>query len=95
VKRATEQDVVSIASLLRQAFAEYEPHYTSDAFAATVPRPEELLARWEEGPVWVVLRDGDIVGTVGAVGNERGVYVRSMAFAPNARGAGLGGARDA
>ena len=43
----------SIASVLRQAFEEYESFYTPDAFAATTPTSEQIRERWSEGPVWV------------------------------------------
>ncbi len=89
VRRAMEDDASSIALLLRQAFADYEPQYTAGAFAATLPDASEICARWVEGPVWVALRGNDIVGTVAAVPTDRGVYIRSMAIAPDARRHGL------
>jgi GNAT superfamily N-acetyltransferase len=90
VRRATADDALAIASVLRDAFAPYERHYTADAFAATVPAPEVIRARLDEGPVWVVLDREVIVGTVGAVLKDGGGYVRSMAIVPDARGHGLG-----
>ncbi len=63
VRRATADDASSIASVLREAFAPYEPQYTADGFAATVPEPDVIRARWHEGPVWVALRSEAIVGT--------------------------------
>ena len=90
VRRAVVNEAASIASVLRQAFAEYEPQYTADAFSATVPGPHDIRARWDEGPVWIALRGNEIVGTVAAVPKGRSVYIRSMAIPPNARGRGLG-----
>jgi ribosomal protein S18 acetylase RimI-like enzyme len=89
VRRATLQDSDAIASVLRHAFAEFEPQYTPAAFAATVPRAAEIRARYDEGPAWVGVCCDQIVGTVAAVLKEKGAYVRSMAIAPDARGHGL------
>lgn len=90
VRRATADDASPIASVLREAFVPYEPQYTADSFAATVPESNVIRARWHEGPVWVALRGEAIVGTVAAVLKDDGAYVRSMAIAPDARGHGLG-----
>jgi GNAT superfamily N-acetyltransferase len=46
--------------------------------------------RIDEGPVWVALRDGAIVGTVSALPKGEALYVRSMAVLPTARGHGIG-----
>jgi ribosomal protein S18 acetylase RimI-like enzyme len=89
VRRATAQDSDAIASVLRRAFAEFEPQYTPAAFAATVPAVDEISARFNEGPVWVGLCGDQIVGTVAAVLKVEGTYIRSMAIAPEARGLGL------
>ena len=90
VRRATAGDAPAIALVLREAFAPYEPQYTADGFAATVPEPDVIRARWDEGPVWVAVRGEAIVGTVAAVLKGDGAYVRSMAIARDARGHGLG-----
>jgi ribosomal protein S18 acetylase RimI-like enzyme len=90
VRRATEDDAPAIASVLRDAFAPYRPHYTADAFAATVPPADAIRRRLEEGPVWVALRGDVVVGTVAAVLKDGGAYVRGMAVARQARGRGLG-----
>jgi GNAT superfamily N-acetyltransferase len=90
VRLATADDASSIASLLGEAFAPYQPRYTADAFAATVPASEVIRARWHEGPVWVALHGEVIAGTVAAVLTDGGAYLRSMAVAPDARGRGVG-----
>jgi ribosomal protein S18 acetylase RimI-like enzyme len=90
VRRAQPTDVAAIAGTLRDAFAPFEPLYTPAGFTATTPGPEQLLARWREGPVWVAERDGAIVGTVSAVQRPGEVYVRSMAVRPEAQGVGAG-----
>lgn len=89
VRIAAPDDVASIASVLHDAFAAYESLYTSEAFAATTPTPEQILARLNEGPVWVAVQNDAIVGTVSAVPEGEDLYVRSMAVLPAARGQGV------
>ena len=79
-----------ISSVLLEAFVEYEPLYTAEAFAATTPTAEHIRNRWDEGPVWVALLAGQIVGTIAAVRRDQALYLRSMAIQPTARGSGLG-----
>lgn len=67
IRRATRADADSLASILSESFAEYEPLYTPEGYAATTPAVEQLRARWQEGPVWVVVRGLAVVGTVSAV----------------------------
>jgi putative acetyltransferase len=90
IRRATTNDVPAIASVLRQAFREYEALYTPKGYSATTPGPEAIESRMAEGPVWVALFGGHIVGTVSAIAKETGVYVRGMAVLPTARGLGIG-----
>jgi len=91
VRTAEISEAGSVASVLQQAFVEYESLYTPEAFAATTPTAEQLRGRWAEGPVWVALQDGTIVGTVAAVQRgDQGLYIRSMALLPAARGLGIG-----
>ena len=80
-----------IASVLRQAFIEYEPYYTPDGFAATTPTSDQIRERWNEGPVWVAMQNNNIAGTVAAVPKGSGLYVRSMGVLPAARGQGIAG----
>jgi GNAT superfamily N-acetyltransferase len=90
IRRATMGDAAAIASLLYRSFLEYEASYTREAFAATVCTPEIILARIIEGPVWVGLVNGALVGTVSAVVKAEGLYVRGMAVDPGARGGRIG-----
>jgi len=83
---AAPGDSAAIASVLYEAFAEYRTLYTAESFAATTPAPEQIEARLDEGPVWVALQNNIIVGTVAALPKGEGVYVRSMAVIPAARG---------
>jgi GNAT superfamily N-acetyltransferase len=89
INRATLDDIEAIASVLLASFAEYESLYTPEAFSVTTPTPHQLRERWREGPVWIAIQNGKIVGTVGAVSKRSGLYVRSMAVLPRARGQGI------
>jgi ribosomal protein S18 acetylase RimI-like enzyme len=90
VRAATREDATQVSSLLLESFNEYRDSYTPEGFAATTPTREEVLARMEEGPVWVALLDGSVVGTVAAVERGEELYVRGMAVLPRARGRRIG-----
>lgn len=89
VRRATEEDADLVADLMRMSFAEFERLYTPAAYSATTPSAERIRERFAEGPTWVALADRRIVGTVAAAARENGLYVRSMAVLPRARGGGV------
>ena len=89
VRRARIDEAIAIASILRQAFIEFELLYTPSAFAATIPTSDQIQARWDEGPVWVAVQGDNLVGTVAAVSKIAGLYIRSMAVLPNSRGQGI------
>ena len=90
IRRAGPSDAESIAAVLREAFVEYKAAYTAEAFAATTPSGEHLQSRMDEGPMWVAVRDGVIVGTVSVVPRGESLYIRGMAVLPVARGERLG-----
>jgi ribosomal protein S18 acetylase RimI-like enzyme len=90
IRRATADEAAPIASVLHEAFVEYRSLYTAEAFAITTPSPAEIEQRWIEGPVWSVIKDGRLVGTVAAVVKGDTLYIRSMAVVPSARGQGIG-----
>ncbi|MDI1243047.1 MAG: GNAT family N-acetyltransferase [bacterium] len=90
VRLATPDDSVAIAEVLRDAFTVYRKHYTEDAFAVVTPGRDEILGRFEEGPMWVAEMEGEVVGTVSLTTGPEGLYVRSMAVAPTAQGRGIG-----
>ena len=90
IRIAAASEATQIASVLRQAFVEYESLYTAQAFAATTPSARQIEQRWDEGPVWVAALAGEIVGTVAAVSKREGLYVRSMALLPASRGKAIG-----
>ena len=86
---AVPSEALVIALVLYESFAEYKPEYTPEAFAATTPTPDQIEQRMSEGPVWVAVRQGAIVGTVSAVPKGQALYIRSMAVLPAARGQGI------
>lgn len=90
IRRATPQDADAIARILAHAFAPFQPLYTPAAYRATVLTAEDITRRLPEGPVWLALLDSQPVGTVSALTTPDGLYIRSMAVDPSARGRGLG-----
>jgi N-acetylglutamate synthase-like GNAT family acetyltransferase len=92
IRRAVADDASAIALLLYKSFVEYESSYTTEAFAATVSTPEQISVRIDEGPIWIALQDGKLVGTVSAVAKGEALYIRGMAVDPQARGSGTGSA---
>lgn len=90
VRRAEPGDAEVIHGLLAEAFAPFRSRYTDAAFAATVVAADAVRERMTEGPVWVAQLDGRTAGTVSAVRDEAGCYVRGMAVAPAGQGRGLG-----
>ncbi len=89
VRVAAPTDAEAIASLLADAFVEFERLYTPDGYRATTLSRDEIERRFADGPIWVAEHDGGIAGTVSAVVRPDGVYVRSMAVGPAARGCGI------
>ena len=79
-----------MAAVLRKAFEEFKPRYTAEAFSATTISGDEIRKRLGQGPSWVALIDGTIVGTVSAFGKGEALYVRSMGVLPAARGRRIG-----
>ena len=90
IRLADRGEARAIAALLYEALREFEPLYTAEGFAATTPRTEQILERMNEGPVWVALVFGEIVGTVSVVPTGEALYVRGMAVLPRMRGARVG-----
>jgi len=87
---AHANEAALVALVLRKAFLQYESLYTAKAFAVTTPTPGEILKRWKEGPVWVAVQGGRLVGTIAAAAKRRALYIRSMAIVPSARRQGIG-----
>jgi len=90
IRRAVPEDAQAIAEVLHQSFIEFKALYTDGGFAATALGAEQVLARMRQGPVWVALREGVLLGTVAAVVKGDAVYIRGMAVIPAGRGSGAG-----
>ena len=90
IRLAQKEDAQEIADLLYRSFIEIKPEYTPGGFEATVLDPEKVAARMEQGPVWVAVHAGEIIGTVSAVVKPRGLYMRGMAVSPGSRGQHVG-----
>jgi GNAT superfamily N-acetyltransferase len=92
IRRAEADDAAAISAVLYESFVEFRALYTDGGFAATALGAEQILLRMQEGPVWVALLEGAVLGTVAAVVEGESVYVRGMAVLPAARGMGAGAA---
>lgn len=90
IRLAVAGDATSIAAVLHQSFIEYQQSYTSEAFAATAPAVAKIKERLNEGPVWVAVCEGVIIGTNSVVSRGESLYIRGMAALPQARGQGVG-----
>lgn len=90
IRSAVPADASAIATVLHDSFVAYKSSYTPEAFAATTPTADQIKIRTSEGPVWVVVRDEKIVGTVSVVPRGESLYIRGMAVLPNARGQKIG-----
>jgi len=90
IRLASPNEASSIAMILYASFVEFRSSYTQEAFDATTPQGDLIRSRFNEGPIWVAFRNSHMVGTVSAVPKSEGLYIRSMAVRPIARGYGIG-----
>ena len=90
IRLAEKEDAQEIATLLYNSFIEIKPDYTPGGFEATVLDPGKVAARMEDGPVWVAVHNGEIIGTVSVVIKPRGLHMRGMAVDPQSRGKHVG-----
>jgi putative acetyltransferase len=90
IRLAQPEDAVEIAAVLHDSFVEFKTLYTEAGFSATTPDSDQVLVRMREGPVWVALNEGIMLGTVAAVIKGASVYIRGMGVLPAERGSGLG-----
>lgn len=90
VRIAEPRDAAEISRVLAEAFTVVREHYTAEAFAVVTPKPDVILGRFAEGPMWVAEVDGEIVGTVSVTTEPEGLYVRSMAVSPRTQRLGVG-----
>lgn len=90
VRLAEAADAPAIERILSQSFEEYKPRYTSAAFKAATPSVPAILQRMKEGPTWVAVQGGEVVGTISAVPRGKTLVLRGMAVPPAERGKALG-----
>ncbi len=90
IRLAQDSDADAIVEVLCDAFGVYEHEYTPEAFQIVTLEADEIISRFDEGPQWVAVKDGEIVGTVSVTVEEGDLYVRSMAVAPDMQGHGIG-----
>jgi GNAT superfamily N-acetyltransferase len=90
IRIAIAEDASAISAVLAESFVEYESLYTPEGFAATTPDVDQILKRMTEGPMWVALHNGVVVGTVSAVSKGSALYIRGMAVLPAVRGRKVG-----
>ncbi len=90
VRRAGPDDAAVVATVLHASFVEFKALYTEGGFAATALGAGQVLTRMQEGPVWMALREGAVLGTVAAVVKDESGYLSGMAVLPAARGSGAG-----
>src|SRR5260370_36738423 len=85
IRQAVAEDATLIAAVLLESFLEYRASYTEEAFSATTPKSDQVLARMSEGPLWVALHDNVIVGTASAVSKGTQLYVGGTSGFPPPR----------
>ncbi|MEK6335286.1 MAG: GNAT family N-acetyltransferase [Acidobacteriota bacterium] len=90
IRRAEIGDAAAISSLLVNSFEEYQSLYTAEGYAATAITRAQVANRLREGPVWVTISNGNVVGTVSVVIMKDSLYIRGMAVRPTARGQRIG-----
>ena len=90
IRRAEIGDAAAISSLLVDSFEEYQSLYTPEGYAATAITSEQVAIRLREGPIWVAISNGNVVGTVSVVITKDSMYLRGMAVRPTARGQHIG-----
>lgn len=90
VRRATPDDARAISGILYAAFEPFKSEYTPDAFAYTTPGPDLIEPRFAEGPIWVAVENGRIIGTVSGLADGDRFYIRSMAVRPGLQRGGVG-----
>jgi GNAT superfamily N-acetyltransferase len=89
IRVAIATDAGDIARLLRVAFHAHRESYPPEAWRSATPGPLAIIARLEEGPVWVAYLGDRLVGTLSAIVTPGDLYLRSLAVDPAARRNGV------
>jgi ribosomal protein S18 acetylase RimI-like enzyme len=90
IRLARDVDTADISFLLHESFAEYKSLYNPRSFAATAIPSDQVSNRIAEGPLWVAVRDKQVVGTVSVIPKGDTLYIRGMAVLPVVRGQRIG-----
>src|SRR5580765_4987764 len=90
IRRAVPGDEETIAALIFEAFAPFRDEYTPDAFEYTAVSADKVRERFDKGPMWLAIANGEVVGTVSGLPEEERFYIRSMAIKPSAQRGGIG-----
>lgn len=90
IRLAMPSDAEGISRVIEEAFTPFRENYTDEAFVVVTPRPDVVVERFDEGPMWVAEVDGEIEGTVSLMAEPEGFYIRSMAVSPRAQRLGIG-----
>lgn len=90
IKLAGPNDSQAISDLILEAFSPFESEYTAGAFEYTTPKADAIRPRFDEGPIWIAVENGKMVGTVSGLPELERFYIRSMAVMPMAQGKGVG-----
>src|SRR5260370_9443583 len=85
IRQAVAEEATSIAAVLLESFLEDRTSYTEEAFSATTPQSDQVLARMVEGPVWVALHNNAIVVPASAVSQGPHLSIRAMPVFPPSR----------
>lgn len=90
IRAALEKDADEISAILLDSFEEYKPRFSTAAYQATTPDRDEILNRMKEGPAWVAISRGKVVGTISAVPRGSVMLLRDLAVPPAERGRAIG-----
>jgi ribosomal-protein-alanine N-acetyltransferase len=90
IRHATLEDGLGMLSCLHEAFEPYRAAYTAEGFSDTTLTEETIRRRLREMHVLVAVTErGEVVGTVGGVGNGDEGHVRGMAVRLRWAGSGV------
>ncbi len=78
IRAATAAEAPDIERVLSLSFAEYKSRYTNAAFELTAPSRKKILKRMDEGPVWIAVHNGEVVGTISAIPKGNEIRIRGL-----------------
>jgi N-acetylglutamate synthase-like GNAT family acetyltransferase len=90
IRAAKRKEAEVVSSILYEAFIDFKPLYTNEAFNATAITPQQVLNRMDEGLILLAIVGNEAVGTVSTVVKQEGYYIRGMAVLPKSRGKNIG-----